>query len=283
MREKKIKIVVGMLLALVLFTSSAALLMYLKQDRSAQKHQESVTIYVAAKAIESAKRISADDLAQIHMPKEELRFTPLDASEIIGMYLNDEMYAGEIFRAEKLSLSPKEQERAEIEPIQNEPMPLGDSIVVNLSAFQNMDATLKSGDFIDIVSVMPTQNKNREYEFSPKYIALHVGVLGINYEEVASADKKGVQRVAKSIVISMKPNEIKAFLDLYYSVQNINAQRYYNEQNRGHLWMVKCSTQSDDALTKSKEALLLDAKPKSSVIARSEPKRHERVSIAYEE
>lgn len=289
MREKKIKILVGILLTLVLFSSSAALLMFMKQDSSAMSSKESVRVYMASKALDGSKPISAEDISEIHMPKAELRFTPLSSSEIVGMYVQSDMLQGELFRAEKLALTQKalqtqptqiakESEEVLIESIQ-------DTLVLNLTLFQNMDTTLKAGDFIDIVSIMPTQEKNKEYEFKPQYIALHIPVVGINYETQIQneKDKKAAAiSVAKSIVVGMKPEEIKSFLDLYYTAQNINAQRYYNEQNRGHLWMVKCAKEGSAEATQAKKSMLIHEKaPQPS--PKAAPKRQERVSIAYEE
>ena len=288
MRDKKIRILVGILLSLVLFASSVAFLMYTKQSDMRYDLQQDLAVFISAKNIKKGDMLSAEDIKLTYLPKSYTGPTAITAEDILGKYALVEIIPNELIRIEKLSLvQPVEGKSvtdiAEVKDEKEDVVQLGsDTISVSLELFKNIDYSLKSGDFIDIVSVLPEKNGNKDYEFSARYVALHVQINSINLPITIQADEKSRRRVVPpptSVVLSMKPQEIKNFLNVYYTVQNINTQRVYNEQNRGHLWMVKCSKNSDEKLESYKKTLMVDAK---KVHKKRKYTPSKRVSISYE-
>ncbi len=291
MKNRKMRLIIGMLIGLVIFSSSVALLMYTKIGKQETKNASSVEVYVATKHISRGDMIEADDLVKAPIPKSYLAFTPLTASEIIGRYATVDIFAKEPMRKEKLSLSKpidksivatkvtKVTEPKKEKIIDKSFVP--DTLTVSLSLFSNIDSSLKKGDFIDIISVLSTNGTR----FKTKYVVLHVPI----YTFVSNNSKVGTYRfksgeamaVADSIVFEMKPNEIKNFLNMHYTTQGLNARRVLaNPGNRGQLWMVKCSNETDASLSKIKERMMVDHKQK--VIKRKRKQNKNPVSISYE-
>jgi len=172
-----------------------------------------------------------------------------------------------------------------------------DTIAIPLSLFKNKDSSLRAGNFVDIVSIVPKQLKNRELSFTTKYIAIHVPINSFISQNVTTSSytrtititsttsaKKKVTTTkvieADTIVLDMSPKDIKNFLALYYKSQALNDKRAYNTQNYGgQLWIVNAATNVDKELQKQKEQLLLDRK---KVIKKRVRKHVQTVSIAYE-
>lgn len=296
MREKKTKILIGVLFSLLLFASSLALFMYSKQSKMDQYTQESVEVYISTRFIPRGERIEVSALQKAHINKSYIDFTPLMDTEIVGRYASVDIYAKEPLRAEKITLKkPKslqeDREGLEKKTAKKEKMLQqlnSDTIALSLELFKNIDYTLKKGDFIDIASVLPKKNKAKEYEFETKYIALHVEIDSFSNQTESllsqpkeSNSKKPLQaEPAKSIIVKMKPKEIKNFLHMYYTSQEINTQRVYNEKNQGHLWMIRCSDTLDERVQAQKEKLMLGAHTNTTLKPRVPTTP--RVSIFYE-
>ena len=299
MRQKKIKILVGVLLALVLFASSVALLMYSKQNELNKYVENHIEVYIAKGTLVRGQMIGIDDIKMSRLPKSYIDFTPLTKEEILGKYTKNSMMSNEPFRPSKLSLMKPKKTKAQdtkvktvyVEKEKEEVKQLtSDTISISLSVFKNLDTSLQKGDFIDIVSVVPKSVKGKEMTFKTKYIALHVPIhsfvansrqvdklLSESYNE----DSKRVSiSLANEVVFDMPPNNVKNFLTMYYQTQLLNNQRALSDRKkaRGHLWMVKCSSEEDPKLQKEKERLLVDAKRKAIKRAR----KIQRVSISYE-
>ena len=295
MKNRKMRLIIGMLIGLVLFSSSVALLMYTKINKEEPKSVASVEVYVASKHISRGEKIVARDLTKASLPKSYLAFTPLTASEIIGRYATVDIFAKEPMRKEKLSLSrpvdkkvvakvekkKKVEEDEILEPVQKGVN--SDTLTVSLSLFSNIDSSLKVGDTIDIISVLTSNG----VKFKSKYVALHLPIYAFvkNNMRVGSYLFKSGENMATadSIVFSMTPNEIKNFLDMHYTTQELNENRVLaNPGNRGHLWMVKCSNEENKNLTKVKEHMMVDYKQKIIKRQRQRKKKKETVSISYE-
>ena len=289
MREKKTKLLVGILLSLVLFTSSAALLMYSKQSRIDQEKTGSIELFVSTKSIKAGEMIGAEEIKKTSLSKEYGVLKPLAKEDIIGKYATSDILYMEPIRSEKLSLTkPKEEKAAEASDTQKSDTASSvtqidsDTVSISLNVFKNIDYSLKAGDYIDIVSIFPKKDKNKEYEFETKYIALHVKINALTFASVPQPEdknKKAPVASSNTVVLSMKPKEIKNLLDLYYAAQYINSQRVYNENNKGHLWMVKCSQTVDAKAEVQKKAMLVDAKKYG---APSTSRSSNSVSISYE-
>ncbi|MDH4944307.1 SAF domain-containing protein [Sulfurimonas sp. C5] len=270
MKNKQMKTIILILIGLVLFMTSLALLMYSKQSMLEEqvKQVKLVEVFVTARDIRKGELLNADTIKKAALPKEYIVGTPLTASEIIGRYAVVDIYQNEPIREQKIALAKPEekksitlkadtkQEALELEETK------GDTISLPLSVFKNIDSSLHKGDKIDIVSV-ENKKDGRQSEFKTKYIALNVTiesfvVNGRTIKSYISSDAKGNSVFAQNIVLSFSPKEIKNFLMLYYKTLELNGNRVYNTNNTGHLWIVKCSKIQDEDVQKKKEKMLAD-------------------------
>lgn len=304
MKNRQVRLIIGILVGLVLFSSSLAFLFYTKQDQVESQNKDNIEVYVASKKLAMGEMIGASDLQKTYLPKSYIVGAPLSEAEIIGRYASVDIFTNELFRKEKISLiepklvlsdtiSDTKEEGIKEEALTQE---LSDTITLPLSLFQNIDTSLKKGDKIDIVSTIPDiQNANlntREQEFKTKYIATKITIHSFvsNAHEVntmTSVDSEQKLIYADSVVLEMSPKVIKNFFGAYYKTQELNANRVYNttQTNKGHLWMVKCAKEDDSLYQNQKERLMVDyivVQTKKAVqIAKKKAK--EKVSISYEE
>ena len=290
MKNRQTRIIIGILVGLILFSSSIALLMYSKQNSLSNYVEDHVEVYVSAKHLNRGDLINPDDIEKAFLPKSYLAFTPLTKSEIIGRYADVEIFKKEPLRKEKISLSKPLVEKMLVKH-STKKAPLvekidyvkRDTITVPLSIFKNIDSTLKKGDSIDIVSVK-IKTKKDVNTYSTKYVALKVKIHGFmsdfkSVKKYVFSRKDGVG-VADSVVFEMNPDEIKNFLSVYYTTQELNAKRVFSSKtNGGHLWMVKRSSVKDDKDDKIKKRMLIDHI--QTVYKRR--KAPARVSISYED
>jgi len=290
MKNRQTRIIIGILVGLILFSSSIALLMYSKQSSLSEYVEGHIEVYVSSKHFNKGELINSQDIEKAFLPKSYLAFTPLTQSEIIGRYAKVEIFPKEPLRREKLSLSKPKLEKnilaksykkaPEVEKIDYVKR---DTITVPLSIFKNIDSSLKKGDYIDIVSVK-FKNKNGTHKYVTKYVALKVKIHSFvsdlkKIKKYVFNTKNGVS-VADSVVLEMNPDEIKNFLSVYYTTQELNAKRVFSSKtNAGHLWMVKRSSLKDDKDDKIKKRMLIDHI--QTVYKRR--KAPARVSISYED
>jgi hypothetical protein len=292
MKNRKTRIIMGIMVGLVLFSSSVALLLYLKQTKHKEAVQNNIEVFVAAKKINKGDIINAKSLKKTKLPKSYIQFTPLTDAEIIGRYANVDIYKDEPIRMEKISASKpvtkikqaiKKSKTKEVQATPNEVQQVTeDTLSVSLSVFKNKNTLLKEGDYVDIVSVIPSNTKANN--FNTKYIALHVKVNNfVSNGKTCSTPisynaKKQIVR-ADTIVLLMSPKDIKNFLAIYYKTQALNANRVYNTNNYGgQLWMIKTPKEIDQKIQKQKERLLVDKK-----VSKKQRRKHiQRAKITYE-
>ena len=292
MKNRQTRIIMGILVGLVFFSSSIALLMYSKQSSLSKHAEEQVSVYVSSKHLNKGDMINSKDIVMSSLPKSYLAFTPLTKREIIGRYAKVEIFAKEPLRREKITTTkPTEVKQitakkvmiktSEVEEIQYVKR---DTITVSLSMFKNIDSSLKKGDYIDIVSLKAKNNKSKTVQYSTKYVALKVKINSFvsNMKKIKkyTFNAKNGLGVADSVVFEMNPDEIKNFLSVYYTTQEFNAKRVFNNKaNTGHLWMVKCSSIKDDKKDSIKKRMLIDHI--QTVYKRR--KAPAKVSISYED
>ncbi|WP_418640686.1 SAF domain-containing protein [Sulfurimonas sp. ST-27] len=297
MKNRKTRIIMGIMVGLVLFSSSVALLLYLKQGKTKEHKEAEVEVFVAAKNIHKGDVINADSLKKANLAKSYISFTPLTDTEIIGRYANVDIYKGEPIRPEKIvAIPPKTEQEAEakkqkkkekqVQPQKTEaPQQVTkDTLSVALSLFRNQDTSLRSGDFVDIACAIPSANKKTPDRFYTKYVALHVKIdtfviNGNRQTKLLSYNEKQMLTKADTVIFQMAPKEIKNFLAYYYKTQALNSKRVYNLHNYGgQLWMIKTPKEINVKLQKQKELLLVDKK-----MFKKQRKKHvQRVKISYE-
>ena len=280
MRNRKTRIIIGVLVGLIFFSSSIALLMYTKQNDLSQYVEDHVEVYVTTKHLLRGDLIGPSDLEKAFLPKSYLSFVPLTKSEIVGRYANVEIFAKEPIRQEKISKNEPIDEKAvvvvaktklqqEVKEEIPEVIATKDTITITLSMFQNIDGTLKRGDHIDILSVIPKiTQKSKEFQYNTKYVVLNakIDTFVSNAQRVDNYITRGEKSttVADSIVFEMDPKEIEKFLSLYYGV--------------GKLWMVKCSPEGTPADQAIKKSMIVK---KKKIVRRTRAKATG-VSISYE-
>ncbi len=227
MRNRQIRLIIGVLVALVLFASSLALLFYLRGIDKEQKVQTQA-LYVASKDIQKGQMISLSDLQKADVSAHLAPSEVLDDASIIGKYAAVDIFKHEVIRKEKLTLKQiKEMPKVESgdeevkEPQMQEKLTSKkDTITLALSLFQNIDTTLQQGDTIDIVSVIPKESqRGRSSDYETKYIALDVTIDTF----VSGASRVGTivqgagekMAFADSVIFEMSPKEIKNFFSIY--------------------------------------------------------------------
>ncbi|SFV66717.1 hypothetical protein MNB_SM-4-1235 [hydrothermal vent metagenome] len=293
MKNRKHRILIVILMGMVLFSSSLALLMYSKQNKVQEVNETFIEVFTASKTLKKGSLIGGHDIVAIKVSKAYMPFTPLTQSEIISRYTSVDILAGEQFRKEKISLVKpqlRQTTQKEISTLKEvvteefDPTVANDMITLPLSLFRNIDNTLKKGDYIDILSIKNKNSKNKETSFETKYIAVHISIDSFvhQYQSVTSFvslddDEKIV--MADSVVFEMNPRDIKNLLSLYYKAQELNTNRVHNinKTNSGHLWMVKCSKTLDASTQKKKKKMLADY-----VVPRRTRKNSSSVRISYE-
>jgi Flp pilus assembly protein CpaB len=300
MKNRKTRLIMGIMVGLVLFSSSVALLLYLKQTGQQQSAVENIEVFVAAKNIKKGELLDAHSIKKAHLPKSYISFSPLQDSEIMHRYARVNIYKDEPIRQEKISINKPEQEskktpkQAFTKKVQKDVWSdedvveqiSKDTISVSLSLFKNQNTPLKAGDYVDIVSVIPSSSSKSNSSFSTKYIALHVQIQNFLHDTqimkkmIRYQEKKQPLR-ANAVVLIMSPKEIKNFLTVYYKTQQLNNNRVYNANGAygGQLWLIKTTQTVDKKLQAEKSRLLIDRK-----IYKKQYKRpQEKVRISYEQ
>jgi len=298
MKNRQTRIILLIMVGLVLFSSSLALLMYTKQKKAQESLEKQVDVFVAAKNLHEGDLIGADAMLKVKLPESYLNFKPLSPSEIMGRYATDDILSREPFRKEKISIkkpqklilsSENNETNTSVVKQKEEKKYTSDTLTISLSLFKNIDTTLKKGDFIDIVSLKPKKAKNGSKDFAVKYVALHVPIYSFvngtrlmeNFSEHVGEGKNATTLQAQSIILETSPKDIKNLLSLYYETQSLNKERVYNTNNSGHLWIVKCAEDENATLQEKKKKMLVDYVPKYVKVKRRK-KVKERVSISYE-
>ena len=298
MRQKKDKIIIVALSSLALFSSSLALMLYLKKDKIVpQNSEQKVVVYVSKKNLKKGTLIKQEDLKKRVFQKSYISFSPLMKEEIVGKYTKVEFLKDEPFRKEKLTLKGEKESLKNSITINNnsnqEFIVKNDSVSLSLNLFKNIDYTLKSGDYIDIVSVQEIK-KGKDINFKTRYIALHVKILAFlkngdkmpSYQTYILSKNKKQKIFADTILLDMPPRDIKNLFVAYYTTQELNSKRVYSSKgNVGHLWMIKTKKEIDNKIQKAKDSLLLDKNSVKKVSRRRRTNRktsYKKVVISYE-
>lgn len=218
----------GIMAGLVLFSSSVALLLYLKQSKHKETAQNNIEVFVAAKNLKKGDLLDAGSIKKAKLPKSYISFTPLTDSEIISHYARVNIYKDEPIRLEKISaLKPVEKIKQTVKKSETKVQTTlnkvqqvtEDTLSVSLSVFKNKNTLLRGGDYVDIASVIPSSTKTDN--FNTRYIALHVKINNfVSNGKTLSTPisynaKKQIIR-ADTIVFLMSPKDIKNFLAVFF-------------------------------------------------------------------
>lgn len=288
MKNRQIRLTIGILVGLVLFSSSLALLFYSKQDTPKIEKVKNIEVYAAKRYISKGTILTRADIKKIKIPDTYIDFTPLKQSEILGRYAAVDILDKEPLRKEKLSISNPQTEQLATnvksqeleEALTSTQAYKKDTLTVSLTRFQNVDMSLKTGDYIDIVSIFP---KKSGKGFDTKYVALKVKIDSFSNGSTSmnsmSMQVKEKTVLANSVVFEMTPTDIKNFFASYYETQTLNSNRVFNTKkiSKGHLWMIKCSKDEDKQDQELKKHLLVDHVKRYRAVS-----GEQKVSISYE-
>ncbi len=296
MKKDRTRLIIGILLSLVLFSSSLGLWFYLKEEELNKKVQHLRYVYVISKDVKKNQKITNNDIELKKLPKEVVTWEVLTKDKILHMYAKENLYKGEPVLASKLSKSPilkKEKKIIELKTnndIQTKISYKGDTLTIPLSSFQNIDPWLKKGDKIDILSVdFYPERDSRNNKYKPYYIAIGVEIVSFGYgtQRYDKATKEIYEQdthkkvLADSITLSVNPKNLNNLIQLYYKTKSLNAKRAYNQNNKGHLWIVKNNSNNEEIL-KQKEKMLLSYKKKRVVKKRKRKSTNYTPRIEYE-
>lgn len=297
MKKDRTRLIIGVLLSLLLFSSSLGLWFYIQEQGMNKKLQNMKYVYVLTHDVKKNTKLSDSDIKLERYPKEVIHWKLLSKAQILHKYAKTDLYAGEPVMASKLSDAPLIQKKktnvAALEPKKPIEKKIkisfqGDSITLPLHSFQNIDPTLRSGNKVDILAIDASVNDLRnEKKLKTRYAAIGVKVVSFGYgpTQYKSVTKKVTQGnktktiLADTITLAVTPKNVKNLLALYYKTKSFNSQRAYNESNKGHLWLVRNRT-TDEKTAKEKEKLLLDYTKRYS--HRKQPKRAQSIRIEYE-
>ncbi len=300
MKKDRTRLIIGILMSLVLFSSFTGLWFYTKDKKMQKQQNESVYVFVLSRDIPKNHRITTDDLRLEAYPKSAVKWRVLSKNEILHKYAKTPLYRGEPLIPNKLSDAPIEEKKVvvskepvvkNLQPKENNETQLHDVATFSLSLFHNIDPTLKSGDHIDIVTV-DLKNQNRmNNSFTTKYIAISVPVISFSSNNIRQNayiatkyvdEKQTLTTTADSITLQLTPRNVKNLLALYYKTLQLNAKRPYNDANKGHLWIIKTAKKIDEKELKQKEHLLVDYKaPRKRKVYKR--KKEPGVRIDYED
>ncbi len=178
------------------------------------------------------------------------------------------------------------KEKPEVQKKKAFPKFKGDSITLSLNSFHNIDPTLKSGDKVDIVSLDASVDelKNNK-KLKTRYAAIGVKVISFGYGNAQyksatrrTSTKNGIKTmVANSVTLAVTPKNVQNLLTLYYKTKSFNSHRAYNENNKGHLWLIKNKLEDEHSI-KEKEKLLLNHTFKKQI----QRKKRDSIRIEYE-
>ena len=299
MKKDRTRLIIGILLSLVLFSSSIGLWLYTKEKNLSKEMQQMRYVYVMAKDVKKGTRISDADIRLERYPKEVISWKTPKKGEILHRYAKTDLYKGEPLMASKLSTQPivekkeitKQKAKVEKPKIQKKnPFAKfkGDTITLSLASFHNIDPTLKSGDKVDIASIDASVNElKNDNKLKIRYAAIGVSIISFGYgtSQHKSATRKintknGIKTLtADNVTLAVTPKNVQNLLALYYKTKSFNSQRAYNENNKGHLWLIKSKVE-DKKLLQEKKKLLLDYKAPAK--QRAYRKKRDSIRIEYE-
>ncbi len=299
MKKDRTRLLIGILMTLVLFSSFTGIWLYVKEKNLQANQKRFVHLFVLTKDIPQNHRITDEDIELKEYPADVVSWERLPKDKILHRYAKIPLYKGEPLLAKKLSLKPiaqkplvakKEVKKERKKPLVNDQnlSSRADTIALPLQLFRNIDPTLKQGDLIDIVTIDPKKSPRSSEKFITKYVAIRVRVASFyfgtqRHDTVVLQRKEQPNVIADTINLEVTPKNVKNLLALYYTTAALNGRRAYNDKNKGHLWLIKCAKNEDPKQIKEKERLLVDYKRAPTKRKYYKKKKETPLRIDYEE
>ena len=238
MRFNKQIAVILVLSSLLISAIGAALFLYYENENTKKANDMQVTVFIAKKDIKKDSLIKKDDIKKTVIAKRYLLTKPLLQKEIVNKFAKDAIYKNEMFRKEKISGDIGETDAKILAFKYN-------SYNISFKLFSNPNYALNKGDIINIISVYPRSKDKNNMNYSVKYVAKAVKVLG--FLEKGKIVEKGVRKVKR--LVKTKNKKLK---EPKYELINVFANEIVldisdkiilstiNDYNKGkQLWMVK--------------------------------------------
>ncbi|MGM0518385.1 MAG: hypothetical protein ACQERD_01935 [Campylobacterota bacterium] len=230
-------IIILILASLLISALATAFYFYNKNKQALKSNNELVTIYVAKDDIKRNTLIKPEHMGRTKIAKKFLLNRPLNKKEILGKYTKEPIYKNEMFIKQKLN-TQIEKRKAKVLDFSKS------SYNMRFDLFNNPNYSLNQGDYINIISVYPSGEPNRQGNYSNydvQYVANNIKVLGFIKSgklESASIVKEKVKKLRNKKVVEevvdVKANEI--VIDINPEVL-LKLIKDYNKGNQ--LWMVK--------------------------------------------
>ncbi len=231
------QIVVILILASLLLSAIGAAVYFFKKNKETLKSKnELVTIFIAKGDLKRNTLIELKHLTKTQVAKQYILNKPLLQNEILGKYTREVLYKNEIFLKQKLN-TKIEKNRAKILDFKHS------SYNMQFALFHNPDFSLVQGDFINMISVIPTTEllDGKVYDYDVEYVANSIKVLGFLRDGRTESETITKQKIKR--IVNKK--EVEQVVDvksdqLIVDVEPTVLLRLIKDYNKGNqLWMVK--------------------------------------------
>ena len=238
MRFNKQIAVILVLSSLLISAIGAALFLYYENENTKKANEKQLTIYVAKSDIKKDSLIKESDIVKTVIAKRYLLTKPLLKKEIVNKFVKSTIYKNEMFRKEKLGVEIGDTGGKILDFKHN-------SYNVSFKLFENPNYSLLKGDILNIISVYPKSKDKNNMNYSVKYIAKQVKVLG--FLEKGKVVEKGFRKVKKLIKSKNKKDTkpkyelVKVFAnEIVVDISDKTILAMIDDYNKGkQLWMVK--------------------------------------------
>ncbi len=230
-------IIILVLTSLLISAIATAFYFYNKNKKVLKSNNELVTIYVAKDDIKKNTLITVEHMGKTKIAKKFLLNTPLNKKEILGKYTKETIYKNEMFLKQKLNTKIEEEKSKVLDFSKS-------SYNMRFDLFNNPNYSIVQGDYINIISVFPKGEPNRQgkyKDFEVQFVANNIKVLGFLRDGMTESYSITKQKVKKlrnkkliEEVIDVKSDE------LILDIESNKLLRLIKDYNKGNqLWMVK--------------------------------------------
>jgi len=190
MRFNKQIAVILVLSSLLISAIGAALFLYYENENTKKENAQQLAVYIAKKDIKKDALVKESDVVKTVIAKRYLLTKPLLKKEIVNKFAKSAIYKNEMFRKEKLSNKIGDVD-AKILPFTH------NSYNIAFKRFENPNYSLLKGDIVNIVSVYPKSKAKDNMNYSVRYVAKQVNVIG--FLEEGKVVNKAFRKVKKRV------------------------------------------------------------------------------------
>jgi len=240
MRFNKQIAVILVLSSLLISAIGAALFLYYENEKTKKANEMQVTVFISKKDIKKDTLIKETDIKKTVIAKRYLLTKPLLKKEIVNKFAKETIYKNEMFRKEKISVDIAESDAKILAFKYN-------SYNISFKLFSNPNYALNKGDIINIISVYPRSKDKNNMNYSVKYVAKAVKVLG--FLEKGKVVEKAFRKVKRLVKTKNKKDKKPKYelVDVFANevvldISDKTILSTIDDYNKGkQLWMVRTS------------------------------------------